>query len=43
VLTCDNDEQALDRAGLAGSREDKGYEATHAAIATALAMRSVAR
>lgn len=42
VLTCDNDEQALDRAGLAGSREDKGYEAAHAAIATALAMRSIA-
>lgn len=35
VLTCDNDEQALDRAGLAGSREDKGWEATSAALATA--------
>jgi phosphoribosyl-ATP pyrophosphohydrolase len=27
VLTCDDDQQALDRAGLEGSREDKGYEA----------------
>ncbi|QIK76397.1 6,7-dimethyl-8-ribityllumazine synthase [Nocardioides piscis] len=35
VLTCDNDEQALDRAGLAGSKEDKGWEATTAALATA--------
>src|SRR6478609_8736094 len=35
VLTCDNDEQALDRAGLEGSKEDKGYEATSAALLTA--------
>lgn len=35
VLTCDNDEQALDRAGLEGSSEDKGYEAASAAVATA--------
>jgi 6,7-dimethyl-8-ribityllumazine synthase len=35
VLTCDTDEQALDRAGLEGSKEDKGYEATAAALATA--------
>ncbi|MDQ4055550.1 MAG: 6,7-dimethyl-8-ribityllumazine synthase, partial [Actinomycetota bacterium] len=28
VLTCDTDEQALERAGLEGSKEDKGYEAT---------------
>ncbi len=32
VLTCDDDAQALDRAGLAGSSEDKGYEATAAAL-----------
>ncbi len=32
VLTCDTDAQALDRAGLPGSREDKGYEAASAAI-----------
>lgn len=35
VLTCDTDEQALERAGLEGSKEDKGYEATAAALATA--------
>ncbi len=28
VLTCDTEQQALDRAGLDGSQEDKGYEAT---------------
>lgn len=38
VLTCDNDEQALDRAGLVGSHEDKGYEATVAALATAVTL-----
>src|SRR6188472_3401131 len=41
VLTCDDDEQALDRAGLEGSSEDKGYEATAAALRAALALRSV--
>jgi 6,7-dimethyl-8-ribityllumazine synthase len=35
VLTCDDDAQALDRAGLEGSSEDKGYEATSAALHTA--------
>jgi 6,7-dimethyl-8-ribityllumazine synthase len=35
VLTCDTEEQALDRAGLDGSSEDKGWEATAAALATA--------
>ena len=34
VLTTDNDEQALDRAGLPGSTEDKGAEAVEAALAT---------
>ncbi len=38
VLTCDDDEQALDRAGLEGSKEDKGYEATSAALLTARAL-----
>ena len=33
VLTCDTLEQARDRAGLAGSREDKGREAALAALA----------
>ena len=41
VLTCDNEEQALDRAGLDGSREDKGYEATAAALLTARTLRDV--
>jgi len=36
VLTCDNEQQGLDRAGLPGSSEDKGYEATSAALSTAL-------
>ena len=39
VLTCDTEEQALARAGLAGSREDKGHEAATAAIATVLALQ----
>ena len=41
VLTCDTDEQALDRAGLEGSHEDKGYEATAAALATARVIAEV--
>jgi 6,7-dimethyl-8-ribityllumazine synthase len=41
VLTCDTEEQALDRAGLPGSREDKGHEAAAAAVATAVALRAV--
>ena len=40
VLTCDTEEQALDRAGLPGSSEDKGYEAAQAALATALVLAS---
>jgi 6,7-dimethyl-8-ribityllumazine synthase len=39
VLTCDTDEQARDRAGLTGSREDKGYEAAMAAVETASTLR----
>ena len=38
VLTCDSEAQALDRAGLPGSREDKGYESAQAALASALAV-----
>ncbi len=38
LLTCDTEQQALDRAGLPGSPEDKGYEATQAALATAVAL-----
>jgi 6,7-dimethyl-8-ribityllumazine synthase len=41
VLTCDDDEQAYARSGLPGSLEDKGYEAGQAAVATALALRSL--
>ncbi|MGZ4451581.1 MAG: 6,7-dimethyl-8-ribityllumazine synthase [Nocardioides sp.] len=41
VLTCDNEQQALDRAGLEGSTEDKGYEATAAALATALTLKKI--
>jgi 6,7-dimethyl-8-ribityllumazine synthase len=41
VLTCDTDEQALDRAGLEGSQEDKGYDATAAALQTASTLRKI--
>jgi 6,7-dimethyl-8-ribityllumazine synthase len=41
LLTCDNDPQALDRAGLPDSREDKGYESTQAALATLVATRAL--
>ena len=42
VLTCDDEAQALDRAGLPGSSEDKGAQAAQAAVATVLALRSAA-
>lgn len=41
VLTCDDDQQAVDRAGLHGSSEDKGHEAATAAVATAVTLRAV--
>lgn len=41
VLTIDDDQQGLDRAGLPGSKEDKGAEAAEAAVATALALKSI--
>ena len=41
VLTCDTDEQAIDRAGLEGSKEDKGYEATSAALLTARTLAEI--
>jgi 6,7-dimethyl-8-ribityllumazine synthase len=41
VLTCDTEQQALDRAGLEDSAEDKGHEAVTAAVATAVTLRSV--
>ncbi|MGQ0625533.1 MAG: 6,7-dimethyl-8-ribityllumazine synthase [Sporichthyaceae bacterium] len=43
LLTCDTEEQALARAGLPGSSEDKGHEAVTAALATAVALRGVRR
>jgi 6,7-dimethyl-8-ribityllumazine synthase len=39
LLTCDDEAQALNRAGLPSSAEDKGYEAAQAALATVLALR----
>ncbi|SEO94985.1 6,7-dimethyl-8-ribityllumazine synthase [Trujillonella endophytica] len=41
VLTCDTEQQALDRSGLPGSTEDKGWEAAVAALATALTLRAL--
>ncbi|QUH01654.1 6,7-dimethyl-8-ribityllumazine synthase [Saccharopolyspora erythraea] len=41
VLTCDTEEQALARAGFEGSAEDKGFEATAAALETALVLREL--
>jgi len=41
VLTCDTVQQARDRAGLAASSEDKGYDAVMAALATAVALREL--
>jgi 6,7-dimethyl-8-ribityllumazine synthase len=41
LLTCDTEQQALDRAGLEGSVEDKGYEAASAALATVRAIQGI--
>jgi 6,7-dimethyl-8-ribityllumazine synthase len=41
LLTCDTEEQALDRAGLPGSAEDKGREAAEAALATLAVLRTL--
>ena len=41
VLTLDDEQQGLDRAGLAGSKEDKGEEAAEAALATANILRGI--
>lgn len=41
VLTLDDEAQGIDRAGLPGSREDKGGEAATAALATALTLREL--
>jgi 6,7-dimethyl-8-ribityllumazine synthase len=42
LLTCDTEEQALDRAGLEGSAEDKGREAAEAALSTWATLRGLA-
>lgn len=42
LLTCDDEAQALDRAGLPGSHEDKGYEAAQAAVVTAQTLSGLA-
>ncbi len=39
VLTLDDEQQGIDRAGLVGSKEDKGAEAADAALRTALLLR----
>ena len=41
VLTTDNEDQALDRAGLPDSTEDKGAQAAAAALTTALTLREL--
>ncbi|HWA66122.1 MAG TPA: 6,7-dimethyl-8-ribityllumazine synthase [Mycobacteriales bacterium] len=41
LLTCDTTAQAIDRAGLPGSSEDKGREAAMAAVETALVLRAI--
>jgi len=43
LLTCDDERQALDRAGLEDSREDKGYEAASAAVITATTLKKIKR
>ena len=41
VLTLDNEQQGLDRAGLPGSKEDKGAEAAEAALAMAVILKGL--
>jgi 6,7-dimethyl-8-ribityllumazine synthase len=43
VLTVETEAQALDRAGLPGSAEDKGRDATLAALDTALTLHTLTR
>jgi 6,7-dimethyl-8-ribityllumazine synthase len=42
VLTCDTEQQAFDRSGLPGAPQDKGREATLAALETAVILRKLA-
>jgi 6,7-dimethyl-8-ribityllumazine synthase len=41
VLTLDDEQQGIDRAGLPGSTEDKGFEAADAALRTARTLRAL--
>jgi 6,7-dimethyl-8-ribityllumazine synthase len=41
VLTLDDEQQGLDRAGLPGSKEDKGAEAATAAVQAAVTIRTM--
>ncbi|KAA6430907.1 6,7-dimethyl-8-ribityllumazine synthase [Agrococcus sediminis] len=41
VLTLDDEQQGIDRAGMPGSKEDKGREAAEAVVEAALALRSL--
>ncbi len=41
VLTLDDEQQGIDRAGLEGSKEDKGAEAADAALRTAILLRDL--
>ena len=41
LLTCDTEQQALDRAGLPGSPEDKGREAAEAALSAWVTVRGL--
>ncbi|AZA11493.1 6,7-dimethyl-8-ribityllumazine synthase [Corynebacterium gerontici] len=43
VLTCNDDQQAVDRAGFEGSAEDKGAEAVIAALHTAKVLEKLPR
>jgi 6,7-dimethyl-8-ribityllumazine synthase len=43
LLTCDDEAQALDRAGLPDSHEDKGREAAEAALSLALTLPAIRR
>jgi 6,7-dimethyl-8-ribityllumazine synthase len=43
VLTLDDEQQGIDRAGFAGSKEDKGQEAAEAVLATVRVLQRVHR
>lgn len=41
VLTCETLDQAIERSGVPGSKEDKGYESAIAALETAILLRTL--